>query len=385
MELEVLNCLVNREEKLKKEIARRRQVEEELREGERFLNSIFSSIQDGLCVLDDQFNVLRVNPTLERWYRDQMPLVGKKCFVAFKKREGKCSQCAAREVLETGRSSRIIQPEYNSVGELISCKEIYSFPFIDQASGRVKGVIEYVRDITEKLKMEQEMARFEKLNLIGEMAAGIGHEVRNPMTTVRGFLQLLRGKHQCGEFKEYFDLMIDELDRANSIISEFLSLARNKPVNLARRNLNNILDTLYPLICADAAVYGKHVTLEKRPVPDLLMDEKEIRQMVLNLARNGLEAMAPGGTLTVDTFQDGSDVVLMVRDQGSGLCNEALEKLGTPFFTTKENGTGLGLAVCYSIAARHNATIRVDTGPDGTIFYVRLPIEAAGETARPEF
>lgn len=229
-----------------------------------------------------------------------------------------------------------------------------------------------VVDITERKQIEKEMAHLERLNLVGEMAAGIGHEIRNPMTTVRGFLQMYKRKDSFVRYKDNFDLMIEELDRANSIITEFLTLARNKPVDLKPQNLNHIVQTIFPLIQADALNADKYIELELVEIPDILLDEKEIRQMVHNLVRNGLEAMTAGGKLIIRTFIINDDVVLLVQDQGGGIAPDIIEKLGTPFFTTKENGTGLGLAVCYSIANRHSAKIEVDTGSTGTAFNVRF-------------
>lgn len=237
-----------------------------------------------------------------------------------------------------------------------------------------ENLLSLQEEILKRKQMENEVARLDQLNLVGEMAAGIGHEIRNPMTTVRGFLQLLGGKKEYIQDKEYFDLMIEELDRGNSIITEFLSLARNKAVDLKTQNLNHIVKTLSPLIQADAMVSDKSVKVEPGDIPDLLLDEKEIRQLVLNLARNGLEAMSPGGNLNIRTVSDGDEVVLSVQDKGKGIEPDALEKIGTPFFTTKDYGTGLGLAVCYSIAARHNASIKVETGPTGTTFHVRFKL-----------
>lgn len=229
-----------------------------------------------------------------------------------------------------------------------------------------------ITDISERKLYERELARLDRLNLVGEMAAGIGHEVRNPMTTVKGFLQLYRDKEAFNQYKGSFDLMVDELDRANSIITEFLNLAKNKMVDLKKHNLNTILENLFPLILADAMVLDKNIELQLEVVPELLMDEKEIRQLVLNLVRNGLEAMPPGGNLTIRTFTDGSEVVLSVQDQGSGIEPGVLEKIGTPFFTTKDHGTGLGLAVCYSITARHKAVINIETGSAGTTFFIKF-------------
>ena len=229
-----------------------------------------------------------------------------------------------------------------------------------------------IRDLTERKKMEKELARLDMLNLVGQMAASIGHEIRNPMTAVRGFLQVLKEKEDLAGYGEYFDLMIEEMDRANCIISEYLSLARDKRIERKKCDISKIIDKLVPLIRADAYETDKSIEYIKGEIPDLLVDEKEIRQLVLNLARNGLEAMPQGGKLTIKICTEGDDVVLAVRDRGDGIKPENRAKIGTPFYTTKENGTGLGLAVCYSIANRHNAVIDVETGSTGTTFYIRF-------------
>lgn len=236
-----------------------------------------------------------------------------------------------------------------------------------------KCVLGIANDITELRRYQYEMTRLERLNLIGEMAAGIGHEIRNPMTTIKGFLQLLKEKERYAQDRDYMDLMIEELDRANSIITEFLSLARNKAIELKEQSLNKRIKTTFPLIQADAMKQDKNIIMELGDdIPNIAIDGKEIQQLILNLVRNGFEAMPPGGLLTIKTFLEGDRVVLAVQDQGSGIAPEVLKKIGTPFFTTKDSGTGLGLAVCYSIAAMHNASIDIDTCSEGTTFFVRF-------------
>lgn len=232
----------------------------------------------------------------------------------------------------------------------------------------VPCILNIVIDITDKRQLEIEMLRMDRLNLVGEMAASIGHEIRNPMTSIRGFLQMFREKF--GEEQEFLNLMIGELDRANSIISEFLSLAKNKMVELKPFKLTSILEHIYPLLQATAAIQDKTIVLEIGEIPCLMLDEKEIRQLLINLVYNGLEAMGPGGVLTIKTQLQGDYVILSVHDQGKGMKQDILNKLGTPFFTTKEHGTGLGLPVCYGIAARHSARIDVETGPEGSTFMV---------------
>ena len=227
-------------------------------------------------------------------------------------------------------------------------------------------------DIGERKRMENEMAHLERLNLVGEMAAGIGHEVRNPMTTIRGFLQILLNKKECSKYWDHYQLMIDELDRANSIITEFLSVAKNRISTRDHQSMNEIIKSLVPLMEADAILANKYINLELTELPQLFLDDKEIRQLVLNMVRNSLDSMSPGGNLTIRTYMEDGDIVLAIKDQGAGIPPEVLKKIGTPFFTTKEQGTGLGLAICYNIAARHHAVINVETSDQGTTFYIKF-------------
>ena len=227
-----------------------------------------------------------------------------------------------------------------------------------------------VNDITERKKFDIEIARMDRLNLVGEMAATIAHEIRNPMTSILGFTEILKNETPETSNSIYFDYIIEELHQANAIVEEFLFLARSKPMILKRQRLNDILNAISHLIQASAVNGKKDVVFEFNEVADMLLDEKEIRQLVLNLVNNGLEAMETGGKITVRTFMNKSDVILTVKDQGCGIAAEDLENLGIPFYTTKEKGTGLGLAVCYSIAARHNADIKIKTSPKGTTFFI---------------
>lgn len=230
-----------------------------------------------------------------------------------------------------------------------------------------------LNDITERVHLENEMYRLDRLNLIGEMAAGIAHEIRNPMTTVQGFLQLSR--NQVDNLStDFIDLMLEELDRANSIITEFLNLAKNKISVKKKQNLNAIIEALSPLIQAEALRSNKQLKLDLGECPDISLDEKEIRQLILNIALNGLDAMGSNGNLTIKTNIEKQTLVLQIKDEGQGISPEVLSKLGTPFFTTKETGTGLGLAICYSVAKRHDAQIEIETSDEGTTFSIRFQL-----------
>ncbi|MEN6390097.1 MAG: PAS domain S-box protein [Syntrophomonas sp.] len=228
-------------------------------------------------------------------------------------------------------------------------------------------------DITKERRLEKELARLDRLNLVGEMAASLGHEIRNPMTSVRGFLQLLQENKEYEADADYFNLMIEELDRANDIITEYLRMAKDKKVDLQPGDLDSLVRSIYPIVQSDANRNEINVELDLNAPPSVSIDENEIRQLILNMTRNSIEAMSSGGTLTIGTKIDDEQVVLFVKDDGHGLPDHIQEKLGTPFLTTKDRGTGLGLAVCYSIAARHGASIDCLTGPVGTTFSLRFP------------
>lgn len=241
---------------------------------------------------------------------------------------------------------------------------------IKDSVGKVLGSSAVARDISAHQKFEKEIARIDKLNTIAELASVISHEVRNPMTTVKGFLQLLYNKINDKTFKEYFEIMIEEMERVNSILQEFNNIGKLKEGKRTRHNLNSIIKSLSPLLDADAIHQGKMIKFNLKDVPDLLIDANETRQLILNLTRNALESMVHNGRVIVRTCSDDHQVTLSVQDQGQGINPEDMEKLGTPFFSTKKEGTGLGLYVCYEIAQRNNAKINVDTSPRGTTFSV---------------
>lgn len=229
-------------------------------------------------------------------------------------------------------------------------------------------------DVTEIKELKFQVARLDILNIIGKMAASIGHEVRNPLTTVRGYLQMFHSKDCFHQYHDQLATMISELDRANQIITEYLSLAKAPTVTLQRGNLNQILLSLQPLLQTDALQAGHDLEIIIEPVPDILCNEKEIRQLLLNLVKNGLEAMEIKGCLTIRAYAAEEKVLLSIQDQGSGIDPYVLDNLGTPFLTTKEDGTGLGLSVCYHIAEKHRASIDVNSTADGTTFFIAFPV-----------
>jgi K+-sensing histidine kinase KdpD len=223
-----------------------------------------------------------------------------------------------------------------------------------------------------KSNIINDIARIEKLDIISKMSASIAHEIRNPLTSIRGLLQLMQEKRACVEYTTYFNIMFEEIDRINSIIGEFLSLARNKSSSLIKENLNNIINAIYPLIQADAIKNGNNIILELGNICHIQVIPEDIRQLIFNLVRNGLEAMPTGGNLTIRTYVMNGEIILEVADEGIGISPDIIDVIGSPFYTTKDTGTGFGLAICNNIAIQHNATLNFKANPKGTSFYVQF-------------
>ncbi|MGG3741918.1 two-component system sensor histidine kinase NtrB [Paenibacillus chibensis] len=250
-------------------------------------------------------------------------------------------------------------------------------PLTNTFTGEILGAVLVIQDITELERLRSELGNVERLSLVGQMAASITHEIRNPMAVVRGFLQLMKEKSP-ESLDHYYRIVMEELDRANGIINDFLSLAQNRISEKEQWHLHQIINDLSPLLWADANLRGQTIELVlDENVPKLNLNAKEIKQMLLNLARNGMEAMEEKGKLSIQTRLKKKEqiVELVIRDTGVGMSKSRQERLFEPFFTTKAKGTGLGLALCLSIVERHGGKIMVESEEgQGTTFVIQLPL-----------
>ena len=232
------------------------------------------------------------------------------------------------------------------------------------------GYLTIIIILNDSQPLQEDFERLEELNLVGKIAGSVAHEVRNPLTVVRGHLQLLSWDDNLNKYNEKLDTMILEIDRAVEILTELLYLSRPTESKLERQNINDVLNKLFQLLNAEALVNSHELIYELEPVPDVMLDKKRFRQVVLNLVNNGFQSMENHSSLIVRTYADAGKVYFSVKDHGKGIPPEVLNRIGTPFFTTKTNGTGLGLASCYNIVAQHGASMEIDTGPEGTTFTI---------------
>ncbi|MFF2446950.1 ATP-binding protein [Neobacillus sp. NPDC058068] len=238
--------------------------------------------------------------------------------------------------------------------------------------------IEYIvmisRDISERKKAEGFLLQSEKLSIVGELAAGVAHEIRNPLTTIKGFVQLYKAENSS---IVYNDLLLNELERIETITSELLSLGKPQAVQLNRANLRELIEKTLELLSPEALMKDIQFNQKFEEAAFFITCEKnQLKQVFLNVLKNAMEAMPGGGDISIQ-LRKGSDdeCIISIQDQGCGIPEELLPRLGEPFYTLKEKGTGLGLMICKKIIKQHHGSITYQSKEkEGTLVQIKLPM-----------
>ncbi|KAI7259941.1 hypothetical protein KC345_g10190 [Hortaea werneckii] len=237
-----------------------------------------------------------------------------------------------------------------------------------------KMVISITRDTTERKKTEEFLRYNESLSMIGELSAGIAHEIRNPLTSIRGFVQLLYSQSKMN--KELHEIILSEVDRINSIISELLLLGKENPSELADCNLVQLLRQVVVLLNAQAHMTGNEIIMHT-PLASLPLRgaDNKLKQVFINVLKNAIEASPRGAEITVELIREEDTGVIRITDTGSGIPEELLNHIGSPFFTTKSGGNGLGVMISRKIIHNHRGTLVFKANkPAGTIVEITLPV-----------
>ncbi len=231
------------------DVTARRRAEEALKESERFLANIFDSLQDGLNILDTEFNILRVNPTIERRFPHARPFTGKKCYQVFHGLSEPCEVCPAQRTLETGKPAHEVKSRVGENGEPAGWVEIHTSPLFEDATGMPKGVIEYVRDITERKQAEEALHRSEeqlrqavKMEAVGRLAGGVAHDFNNILTAITGYSELLlMNLNPRNPLRQDVLDIQQAADRAASLTRQLLAFSRKQVLQPQRLNLNQVV------------------------------------------------------------------------------------------------------------------------------------------------
>ncbi|MCP8616125.1 ATP-binding protein [Salirhabdus salicampi] len=236
-------------------------------------------------------------------------------------------------------------------------------------------VLFLIEKMEKQFVIQREIQNYEKMNAVSQLAASVTHEIRNPLTTVKGFLQILSSNESLSDKnRSYVDISVEELNRAEHILNEYLSYSRNDKTFCEHLNVSKLLNNLIDIVGTYAHSRGVIIDANVEDELNVRASKHDIQQLFLNIMKNGIEAMNHGGRMTVLAKQHVNFIVIKIRDSGKGIPKDAIKKLGTPYYTTKSDGTGLGLTVCFEIIRRMKGDIQVTSKPDeGTTFTIYLP------------
>ncbi|WP_286228850.1 PAS domain S-box protein [Neobacillus mesonae] len=251
-------------------------------------------------------------------------------------------------------------------------------PFLN-SNGKPYQYLSIRTDITERKRTEEVLHRQDKLAAVGQLAAGVAHEIRNPLTSMRGYAEFLQLDEKDPERQEFLNIILDEIERVNTIVEDFMVLAKPKAVELEEKNVVPVIKNVVSLLEFEAR--KKNVRLHfdcSQEIIQIECDENRLKQVFLNFIKNGIEAMPNGGDLFVKTTVLEKNVQISIQDSGVGIPKDKLNKLGEPFFTTKKRGNGLGLMMSFKIIESHNGKVFVESELNkGTTFNILLPAKTA--------
>lgn len=356
---------------------RNKSMEEALISREGYLQLFFETAKDAMAVFDKDNYVIAINPAFEELYGwSAIESYGKK-IKPYPEDKDEIAELQALELLK-GKSFTLLDTVDMKRDGTKFHAQITLSPIFDTHQ-KVIATSVISRDITYQKESEQFILQSEKLKLAGEIAAGVAHEIRNPMTVISGFIQIMQQdpKHP---YPKYTELIQSELERINLIISEFLVLAKPQAPLVKDFSLRNLIDTITLLYGSEFNLKGIVFTEKWSNEQDYILcgEEHSLKQVFINLLKNAAESMGPVGSikLTVSLLTD-TMVSIKIVDSGTGISPESLEKIYQPFYTTKENGTGLGLLISQKIIRDHGGDLTISSQVGkGTTAEVVLPIKS---------
>ncbi|KAA0547032.1 GHKL domain-containing protein [Bacillus sp. BGMRC 2118] len=241
----------------------------------------------------------------------------------------------------------------------------------------ILSVVFIFENLHKQIELEYKVQRAETINVVGQLAASVAHEVRNPMTAVRGFLQLMKGSKNLNEAQQrYINISIEELDHSQSILTEFLSLAKPTTTDLHKINLKEDLDNILELMRSYTNFQAISIVASVENDLFIKGDSSEIKQVFVNIIKNSIEAIGKRGKIKVTAYKQSKHVMVEIEDNGQGMSEMQQKYLGTPFYSTKDQGTGVGLSVAYKIIHAMKGSIKVESKiGEGTKFFIQLPID----------
>ncbi len=346
------------------------------------LRALFDSVPVSMYVIDRKYNLIAVN--MDRAKRVDRPpneLVGRRCYEALYNYDDVCPDCKVIESLFGGKTTHRTKREWQKDDQTLEW-EISTYPIYDEAK-RVAQAIIFEQDVTEKRRLEASLAQSEKLAAVGQLAAGLAHEINNPLTAIIANTQLLQRELKDDADKlELVDLIARAGQRAAQVVRNLLDLARKEEYLFEPTDVNQTLNRAISLMQHE--LVSRSIQLIYEPdegLPQIMASQDRLQGVWVNLLANAIDSFddVEQRQIRITTSATATEVRVVVMDTGKGIPPEKLSRIFEPFYTTKApgKGTGLGLSLCHRIVKQHGGSIHVDSQVGvGTIFTVSLPIQA---------
>jgi PAS domain S-box-containing protein len=357
-----------------RDLTEQRKLEKKIRESKRSLEAIFDGIQDHLSLQAPDYKILRVNRTVADNYKTSFQeLIGRKCYEVYFQRTLPCEKCPVSVTLETKKpASSTMKLSVDN-----TTLRIFSYPVLDEKGG-LASVIEYMKDITEEQRLQEQLIQSEKLAGIGILASGVTHEINNPLSGIIGMSEIAQEEEDPAKTKEYLKDILTCAQRISEIVKGLKSYSRAaKKEDQSSVDLNEVLEESLKMVRLAIKPASGEVIKKFQPIEKIQANTGEIQQVFTNLITNSFQAMdGKGGKLILSTRSLKDAVEVKVTDSGNGIPQKYINQIFDPFFTTKKpgEGTGLGLNIVYRIVTKYEGTIDVESKEQvGTTFTIKFP------------
>jgi two-component system NtrC family sensor kinase len=347
----------------------------QLQQARDYLQAVFDAVGVGISIVDKDLRIIKCNERQkELLVRDIKDIEGRHCYEVYCGIDSPPLICPAIETIE--RNREVFLKEVTKKGRIF---QINTSPLRDR-NGNITGVIEVSVDITDKKKTEEALYQAEKLAAVGRLAAGIAHELNNPLGNIIGYAKLLLQSGNLGDWeREKLSVIIEQAQKGSDIIRGLLEFSHQRPLELREVNINNSIERVLSSMESLFKIGNIRVKKEFNLIPPVMADEKQIEQVFYNIILNAVQALEgrSEGCIEINTMNLNSSVQVSIKDNGPGIPKEHLSLIFDPFFTTKPpgKGTGLGLSICSKIIKKHSGSIWVESRPgEGAVFNILLPL-----------
>ena len=344
---------------------------EKVSRAEAELENIFRSISDMVYITDKDYTIKNINKAVaDRIGRPVEEIIGSKCYKVFHGMDEPWAECPHHKTVATMKAYiEEVEDKYLGGTFLTSSSPVFD------AGGEFLGTVHVVRNITELNNLREKLVAAERMAALGEVAAKVAHEIRNPLVSVGGFARRLEKKLD-GNLKEYASIIAKEVGRLENILKEILGFVKEARLSKERVNINKIINDIVLLVEADLKERGIMLLKDLRETPLVFMDPNRGKEALLNIFNNAIQALTTQGTIAVKTYATEASVVVEISDTGPGIDEKDLPFIFSPFYTTKASGTGLGLAITNRIIEEHKGRIEVESILGiGTTFRVFLSLK----------